>query len=259
MSDGELTLFDCNCMLGRNIYDRGESFDDVVMLRTHMDRYRIKKTLVYSAFAKLNWPMQGNTDLQEAVYGEPDIYTQWIVLPDYTDEFPCAGDLRKMLHENKVSAVRMCPVKHAYSMEDWCCGRILRVLNEMRIPVFLDYELLHFSGAPPYDEIYRLCLAYPQIPFVIVRAGFADNRRLFALLEQCPNLHFDTSYYESQGGIEAVAERFGAGRMLFGTGAPIFAPSCAIGILYYSDITDAEKRMIACENLENLINGIIYK
>ena len=36
------------------------------------------------------------------------------------------------------------------------------------MPVFLDYGVEHWSELMPWDEIYRLCKTYPDIPFVLV-------------------------------------------------------------------------------------------
>lgn len=254
----ELKLFDSNCMLGRSIGSQGGSLDNLAMLRSYMSRYHISKVLVYSSIAKYYSPKEGNALLVEETKGQPDIYQMWVALPNHTGEFWEPEELRKRICAERIGAIRLCPKKHGYSTTDWCCGELLQVLNELQIPVFLDYEVQHWSDPLPWDEFYRLCRTYPKIPFVLTRIGCGSNRNLFALLEKCENLYFEISYFAANRWLEAVTKRFGASRMLFGTCAPIYSPGCPIGLLYYSAISDEDKQKIAGENLERLIGGINY-
>jgi len=255
----ELSLFDCNAMLGRSRENQGASLDDVAALRFHMARYCIDKSLVYGAIAKGNSPKIGNEHLLNMVRGEEKIVPGLVVLPNHTGEFLDGIQLREQMVKEKVGAVRLCPNLHAYALKAWCCGELLSVLNDMRMPTFLDFDVQHWSEPLPWDDIHGLCTAFPDIPFVLVRVGCGANRNLFPLLDKCPNLHFEISYYAATRGLEGVAERFGAKRMLFGTHAPVFAPSCPIGMLYYSALSDGEKQKIASGNLEQLIGGIRYE
>lgn len=254
----ELQLFDSGIMLGRAKLDKGGSFDTVKELREAMDRYGIGSALVYGAMAKDSWPREGNRLLMEMIRGEERLYPAWVGLPGHTGEFPEGETLKKQASENRVCALRLFPYHHTYLTSDFCCGELFRAMNEMHMPVFLDYGVEHWSEPMPWDEIHRLCKAWPDIPFVLARVGCGSNRILFPLLAECPNFHFEISYFDTNLGLETVAERFGAGRMLFGTGMPVYNPACPIAMLYYADISDEDKKKIAGENLQQLIGGIHY-
>jgi predicted TIM-barrel fold metal-dependent hydrolase len=83
-------------------------------------------------------------------------------------------------------------------------------------------------------------------------------RNLYPLLAKFENLYVETIGFKVYGGIEDVCEKFGAGRLLFGTGAPKYAGSGAVGMITYAGISDAEKRMIASGNLERILESILY-
>ena len=254
----ELRLFDSGIMLGRAKMDKGGSFDTVKDLREVMGRCGIERALVYSALAKDSWPAKGNQALLEMIEGEEGLYPAWVGLPGHTGEFPDGETLKKQAKANRICALRLFPYHHTYPTSDFCCGELFHAMNEMHMPVFLDYGVEHWSEPMPWDEIYRLCRTWPDIPFVLVRVGCGSNRPLFPLLDQCPNLHFELSYFDANRGLESVTKRFGAGRMLFGTGMPIYNPACPIAMLYYADLSDQDKEKIAGENLQKLIGGICY-
>jgi len=126
------------------------------------------------------------------------------------------------------------------------------------MPVFIDMEIGHWSEPIPWNDIADLCDLYPNVPIIVTRLGCGDNRYLFPLMKRCRNLYFEISYYAAHLGLEGIAKRFGAKRMLFGTDAPVHAPACPIGMLYYSGLTEEEKADVAGGNLERLIGEIRY-
>lgn len=256
MSTTELSLFDCNVMLGPSRENMGVSLPDTDAMRAHMARYGIAKSLAYGSMAKGNSPRIGNDMLLDMTRGLDDVLPALVVLPHHTGEFPDSGALRAQILREKVGAVRLCPKLHAFSLRSWCVGELFSTLNDLRMPTFLDFEVQHWSDPLPWDEIDALCTQYPDTPIILVRVGCGANRNLYPLLGQHRNLHFEISYYAATRGLEGIALRFGADRMLFGTHAPIFAPSCPIGLLYYSSLSDADKQKVASGNLERLIGGI---
>ncbi len=54
-------------------------------------------------------------------------------------------------------------------------------------------------------------------------------------------------------GIEEICRRFGARRLLFGTGLPFTEAGPSIAQITYAEISDADKRSIAGDNLRKLL------
>ncbi len=254
----ELEFFDSNCMLGRSREDMGVSFDNVDELKSHMERYFISSSLVYHSVAKHYNQLEGNDLLLEETKGQNNLYNAIVVLPHHTGEALEPTALRKYINTNKISAVRLCPKLHDFVIHPWATNQLFTLLDNMHVPVFLDYDVEHWSDPLPWNDIYEICSTYPNIPFVMTRLGCAANRTLFPLMDKCKNLHFEISYYAAHRGLENVAEKYGVGRMLFGTAAPIYAPSCPISMLYYSALSFEDKQRIASGNLKALIGGINY-
>ena len=57
-------------------------------------------------------------------------------------------------------------------------------------------------------------------------------------------------------GLEDFTQRFGAERLIFGTGLPEFAGSGCVAQLLYAEIDDAQKQLIAGGNLKRIMGGI---
>ena len=77
-------------------------------------------------------------------------------------------------------------------------------------------------------------------------------------MKECDNLYLDISYFQLNRAIEVVAEKFGAERMIFGTGMPVFDPRLPITGLVFSQLNDKEKALVASGNLMRLIGQIDF-
>lgn len=251
----ELKFFDCNCRLGPDQFAPEGVPLDAESLLGMMDRVGISDALVYSSLSVLYAPIEGNRRILEDTAGHPRLHSCWVLLPDNTSEL-LDGAITLML-ESGVKAARLMPSHHRFSLADWCCGPMLGELAEAGVPVFLDYGIEHWSGKNvDWDAVESLCWTQPSLPVILCGLGMADDRYLYPLLDRCPNLHFDLSYYQIEGGVEEIHSHFGAGRMLFGTAVPKSDPGCAMSYVSYARIPDKDKQAIAGGNMRRLIEGV---
>jgi predicted TIM-barrel fold metal-dependent hydrolase len=63
----------------------------------------------------------------------------------------------------------------------------------------------------------------------------------------------EISGYQPHRAIEEIAQRFGARRLLFGSGLPVFEPGSAVAMVTYAELPQDQKQMIAGGNLESLL------
>lgn len=258
MNTTDCRIFDCNCMLGVGPENVGTSFDTPEILKENMHRYNIDTALVYGALAKHYNPIEGNRLLSKQIAQYDHLFANWIVLPGYTGEFPVGDSLIAEMATNSVVSARLCPKKFGLQLSSWACDDILATLQSIRMPLFLDFDISHWSDVLPWDSIKQIAQSYPDLPIILTRLGCGYNRILFPLLDQCRNIMFELSYFDANNGIETICKKFGADRMLLGTDAPLHEPSCPIGMLALAEISPTEKMMIASGNMENLIGGLQY-
>jgi predicted TIM-barrel fold metal-dependent hydrolase len=159
--------------------------------------------------------------------------------------------------EAGIRAVRMFPLRHRFTISDWSTGNLLGKLEEHRVLLFLDYERTHWvQKVVDYESVSRICRDFPGIPLVLVREGIGSARYLYPLLEKFDNLHLEISYYQSPCGLEDISRKFGVRHLLFGSGLPTYEAGAAIAMLLCSELSSAEKQMVAGDNLRNLLTAV---
>jgi predicted TIM-barrel fold metal-dependent hydrolase len=116
---------------------------------------------------------------------------------------------------------------------------------------------VHWSEARPWRFLAWACRAYPALPLVLLREPQANFRTLFPLLERYPNLYVETSYLQGHDAIRLLVERWGAGRLVFGTGLPVWDPALPITGLTYAGLQAAALAAVAGGTLQGLLDGCL--
>ena len=87
--------------------------------------------------------------------------------------------------------------------------------------------------------------------------GYRSQRMLVPLMKVFPNVYLAVgSPYSVHLGLESMAGRVAAERLLFGTGFPDSEPMASITMLAYSELSDADKQRVGAGNLDRLMGGI---
>jgi len=252
MSDGsgveDIVWFDCNARIGRWLAPRPEQFTDLRELLEVYNSVGIGGSLVYHSWAWEWSPARGNERLLEEIGGNDRLRPCLVALPHATEEQEAPEQLAARVRELG-GAVRIFPKMHQWRLSEWCAGRLFAALEEHGVPV-----LLHIDQTE-WDDIAALLAAHPNLPVIILGTYYRVDRYLYPLWEKHDNLYLEANTYGVFRGIEAVCERFGAGRFVFGTGLPELEPGGPMAQLTYAEISDEEKRLIASGNLERLLSG----
>lgn len=127
----------------------------------------------------------------------------------------------------------------------------MKVLEENRIPVFLDIEIVN------WEDIHSILNRYENLPIIITNCSYRHNRYSYPLLDKYNNLFIELSRYMGAGAIEHFVQKFGAYRLLFGTNMPRYTGTAAVALLTYADISYDDKKVIAGDNLKNLLKKVL--
>jgi len=249
-----LELLDANCRLGPSDLTISGAPTTVQELTQEMDRLGIAEALVYHAAAAGYDPEFGNAQLMKELCATPRLRACWVFMPHHTGEMEKPGRLVPRMLAGGARAVRMFPTVHRFSISGWSVDKLLAELSGHRVPLFLDFGRSHWSEeVVDYDGVARICREFPSLPVVLVREGIGSTRYVYPLLECFENLLLELSYYQPSGGVADICQRFGAGRLLFGTGLPAYSGGPAISMLYYADISFEEKKRVGGDNLRGLL------
>jgi predicted TIM-barrel fold metal-dependent hydrolase len=240
-------LLDCNLTVGRRSTPRPENDLDVAAILAALDHAGIAGGLAYHAHAREYDPLQGNACLQEIVAATPRLLPCFVVLPPGTGDFPGGEALLRYLETGGARAVRLFPRDHGYVFGETWVGGLLGTLEEAGVPVLIDLD------QTDWREIDECLAAHPRLRLVVLRVGYRIDRMVYPLLDEHPGLRLESAFYPLHGGLESMVARFGAGRLVFGTGLPLWDPGAAISHLLYAALPPAAQAEIGALNLEALL------
>jgi hypothetical protein len=244
-NDIGLKFFDCNCAFGpyrTRVFRFARSAAELIQ---EMDFANIDRALVYHTAMRFDHPSVGN----ELVVRETSDYSRllptWAILPSQTGEQLPLKNILSNMRRHGIRALRLFVEDHRYFLDDLTWGDQMAVFMERRIPLFIRASL---------DRIATLLRSFPDL--VVVTGSQGSNpldRYAWPLVEKFPHLYFETSSYLVDSGIEEFCRRYGAARLVFGSGFPDNAGGAAMLMLAHADISAQERQAIASDNLWRLL------
>jgi hypothetical protein len=238
-------FFDCNCAFGpyrTRVFRFARTADELL---AEMDFSNIAQALVYHTAMRFDHPAVGNELVVRETQGQSRLFPNWALLPTQTGEQPPLETLLSEMCRHQVRAVWLFPDEHRYFLDEITWGDQLSAFMERRIPLFIRASL---------DKIAVLLRSFPELVVVTGSQGANPlDRYAWPLIERYPCLHFETSGYLVDGGIEQFCQRYGAVRLLFGSGFPDNAGGSAMLTLARADISDADRQAIAWDNVCRLL------
>ena len=96
-----------------------------------------------------------------------------------------------------------------FGLEEWNIGMLLSSLERMRMPVFLDKQQV------TYSVLDSLLTAHPELPVIVRKVYYAEDRKLMPLMERHANLYIDSSICRQYVGIDVYVRSFGAERIVY--------------------------------------------
>lgn len=192
-------------------------------------------------------PSYSNVLLMEQIAGCERLVPCWTALPPVTGELGELDDWMATMGNQGVRAVALYPAAHGYPLTPWQCGPLLKALAAR------SYLVLIEAAETNWEALHGLCEAYPALRVVLLNPGYRVLRPLYGLFAAHENLWLDVSTMTNFGGIEALAARFGAERLLLGTGQPRNEGAGIITALNYAGLEAPLMHKIAADNLEQLL------
>jgi hypothetical protein len=245
----DLKFFDCNCAFGpyrTRVFRFARTAEGLL---SEMDFGNIERALAYHTAMRFDHPAVGNELVVRETRGHARLLPTWALLPSQTGEQPALETLLRDMRRRGVRAVRLFPEDHRYFLDEITWGDQLAVFMERRIPLFVRASL---------DKIAGLLQSFPELVVVTGSQGANPlDRYAWPLIEKYPHLIFETSGYLVDGGIEEFCKRYGAARLVFGSGFPDNAAGAAMLTLARADIADAERQAIAWDNLSRLLEEAV--
>lgn len=247
-----MKIFDCNLFYGASI--NGEPYcgcDTFELLEKEASRCGIDGGLVRCLYSTAAGVDYGNKFVADdiAKRAGSDWYGVWAALPPFTSETPPPEQLYDEMKKQKIGAIFLDPGAHRYVLNSLTMGDVFCAAQEKKIPV-----ILSTCNNIPIEKIYEIMKDFPSLT-VIMNDGdcWPNGRKLYPLLYNYERFYLDLSYVMDAGGIEDMVGRFGAERLLFGTGFPSRYTGSMLAVLRAAEIDKKSRELIMGRNLERIL------
>jgi predicted TIM-barrel fold metal-dependent hydrolase len=260
----ETAYFDSNATFGRACARIAGAPYNLAGLIEEMDHCRISRALVFNAAGRELDSRAANRELATSIGGEVRLAGQAVInTAPWSRKRSLGAELDEWL-ELGLNAFRVFPLWNGVDLGGAQMSEVLKLLAEKKLPLWIDYDSLwyNFSQLGQHEQrsinigqINSLAKEYSDLPIVLVGANWNHHTALFQLLDEAPSVMVDSSLMQGFEAISYICSNWGADRLLFGTGMPVYAPGAARAALAYADISDSERQLIASGNLERLLGA----
>jgi len=255
MSTG-LTYFDCHATVGpRHNMHAGERHTLADLLES-MDRCGIDAALVGSTYAQTYDVMWANQQLAQSLQDQPRLFPVWTALPHQAGDMPAPAAFVRAARAAGVRAVRLYPHQHAFDIGRGTLGSLMTALVRARLPILSDrgqFLVRQDDRVAGYRALQEFCTLYRRSAVLFLGAHWGDVRLLLPVMDACPNLHIELSTLQYNLAPERLVARYGAERILFGSGGPSMCAGAARALIDWADLRLADRQKIAARNLCRLL------
>ncbi|MFI6496356.1 amidohydrolase family protein [Nonomuraea typhae] len=192
--------------------------------RPDMDRLGIQRAYVTHTLSLYSDAHAGNEAL--LALGDPRLIPVPVLVPDSARPVP----------SRTAPMVRLCPARHRFELTG---PTTLRWLGRLRTTVAIDYE----ETSP--GQLSALARQVPEQKILLLNPGYRWLRTIGELMAEIPNLWLEIGTVNTQRGVEWLAGRFGADRLVFGTGAPVLDDCGPRFLLDHLDLPEEDVELIA--------------
>ncbi|MHB9025031.1 MAG: amidohydrolase family protein [Armatimonadota bacterium] len=241
-------LFDANKQFGFSAAARPD-YPTARQLLEHLDRLGIGRALAWHAAARDFDPHWGNERLLKEIAEAPGaaerLAPAFVIAPTMLYDQGAVEWLEDAMHTHRVRALRFPLIRN-----NWAIGEIEPIIE--RLEPLQPVLFLNFRDPLPKRDVLDFAERYPWLPIIYTQAMWVDEVNAFDLMRRRENIYLETSWLHTYGNIELAVERFGAERLVFGTGYKTHH-GAAIAALAEAGITETQREAIAHGNLERLL------
>lgn len=248
-------FFDCSVSYGINTHEKQMlPVNDINVLCDEMKRAGVEKAIVWRKDQYHGYsPHEGNLKLADDIRGFSNLFGLWSIIPSYTHEIPDPSGMVSEMKKNRIIGWRLFPGKHRFLPDKFVLGDWLALAEANKIPIFINT-----NHGTSLEQTAGLLESFPSLTIVLAFADIWPNDRfLRPFIAQYPNVYLDLTYYITAGGLEDLVDKYGAGRILFGSGFPDCYFGANMMVIRHAAVFHKDREAIAGWNMQRIIEEVI--
>jgi len=215
-------------------------------LREDLDFYGLAAALVRHRQGYWYEPMHVNRRLCDELADYRDrLVPCWTVAPHQCGDFPPPHELARAMDGEGVRAVCLYPQQQGIPVHADVLAPLAELLNARHALILVPFAEL--GGR--YEPAVAFCRMFSGCPVILTEASWSEWRMITAVLDACPNAAMEFHRFQGNRAVEWMAERYGIGRMFFGSGLLACSAGAARGFIDFPLLDDQALARFAGGNL----------
>ena len=244
----EIRFFDAACGVGSTSL---RPLPGIAELLAEMDRNGVERALVFHNDTGVLGAEVANRKLPQMLEAEDPgrrLDAVWAVLPEECGELAAPDAFFSEMKNSRARAITLDPFNHRYVACRLSIGEYMDEAIRRKTVVLLN------SFAGKWDDLYAFMKEFPEL-HCIIHGGdkWGNDRYIRPLLKAFPNLCVELSGYWVPEGIADLAKKYGANRLLYGSGFPRYNHGSGMLQIKQSGLDLDDIALIAGKNLEDML------
>lgn len=215
-------------------------------LKGEMGRFGVDRSITLSARGIFYDHVLGNDETKETCSKDPRLIPALTVDPRLLvghDE-----EIRGRKQEG-FKILRLFPEYQGFTIRSSHVKRMAAKAMEMDLPLMM-------PAMVGIASVLELLMGFGELSVILTGVGYSEVAELLVAMEESPNLFVETRLLDSPDGIGMLVEKFGADRLIFGSGSPLGYVGSSLNLVRHAPISEAEKGAILADNITRLVGGV---
>jgi predicted TIM-barrel fold metal-dependent hydrolase len=241
----ESQIIDANTMIG--LHPTHKLDMSIERLVAEMDKHGIAAGLILSTIGLYHSWAEGNAAGLEAAKTNKRLVPVATVNP--LKYFGSAGDLQA-IRAAGFRIFKFCPADQGWEVGSAAFRAVLRDLASLKVPVMLDTPQ---PGEP--SKASQAAADYPA-PVVLCSISLDTLAEALELMVDLPQLMIETHELHVPGALKLIADRVGADRIVFGSGAPRRSIASSLHYVLNSELSEEDKQKVLGGNIRRILEAV---
>lgn len=217
-------------------------------LLKEMDYCSVSAALVAYTLSANYDPHHSNLELSRMLAPYPNLFPIWNVMPHAGGEYPAPGELAQLVKENNVRAFSIMPVSNSWDWKSYASKELFDWIASNRMLV-----ITQASELGSWSDVDVFLQKYPEVPLLLNRITYGEQRFIIPLLERYKNLHICFDTFQINEGLEYFTGKGLENQLLFGSGAPAMSQGAHRTYVDLARVKQEVREKIAGGNLKRLL------